>query len=216
MATCLKSDQVVIIGGGGHASVIFQLLCNQNIKVLGVVSPHGVHENLKDLVRFDSDIDFIKLYPPGTIQLVNGVGSVAGSMFGCDVYEQYKKLGYSFLSVISKHAVVDCTAAVGAGAVVMNGAVVQAGAVIGENTVVNTGAVVDHDCDIGPNNQIGPGAVLCGGVITGDRVAVGAGACIAQTISIGDHAIIGAGSVVVRNLPKRYRILPAPHRIEST
>ena len=210
----MKSEQVVLIGGGGHASVIYQLLIELNIEVVAVVSSGKVHPNLAELDCFGTDNDFVKKYPAGSIQLVNGVGSLAGSLVGCDLYERYRNLGYYFRSVVSNCATVDNSVTVKAGAIIMNGSVIQSGSIIGENTVVNTGAIVDHDCVIGSNNHIAPGAIICGGVISGDKVSIATGACVAQGIKLGKLSIVGAGAVVVRDLPENTRIIPAPQRIE--
>ncbi|QFI55003.1 acetyltransferase [Aeromonas simiae] len=192
---------VIVLGAGGHASVLVDILRSQGRSPIALVAPASgvVRAALAD-IPFWHDEESILTYSPDEVVLVNGIGSLPGNLLRAELFARYQALGYRFARVISPCAMVSDYAELAEGVQVMAGAIIQAGTRIGLNTIVNTGAIVDHDCQIGVDNHIAPGSVLSGGVLTGARVHVGTGAAIIQGIVIGDDAVVGAGATVTRSL----------------
>ena len=56
--------------------------------------------------------------------------------------------GRQWITAVHPSAVVDETATLGPGTVVMAGAIIQANARIGRHVIVSTGSSVDHDCAV--------------------------------------------------------------------
>ena len=193
----------VIVGGGGHANAIYSLLLKAGEEVYGIVSQQPVHKNLLHLKRFKSDNELINKFSAESIVLVNGIGLMPFIMKGASVFKKYRKLGYKFQSVISSDAIVDKSAQLNSGCIVMAGAIVQSSAVIGMNCLVNSGAIIEHDCKISSHSHVAPGAIICGGVTIGRESFVGAGATIIESVSIGNNVVVGAGASVIRSLPSR-------------
>jgi sugar O-acyltransferase (sialic acid O-acetyltransferase NeuD family) len=197
---------IVVLGGGGHASVLVELLKGQNREILAVVSPDDISERrVFDGIRhLRNDDDLVTNFSVDKVLLVNGIGPVPNNSFRYVLNDRFLKLGYQFENVISPNAFVSPTASLLAGVQVLHGAIIQAGALVGENTIINTGAIVEHDCQIGINNHIGPSATLCGQVITENNVYVGASATIIQNIRIEELCVIGAGAIITRDLKRKY------------
>lgn len=194
---------LVLIGGGGHASVLVDILLKQGRKILAVVSPDDVSERkvfskIRHLYR-DEDI---REFSSDQVQLVNGIGMLPRSALRTKVNERFLELGYQFETVIASNAIVSPYACIAEGAQILSGSIVNAGAEIGGHSIINTGAIVEHDCRIGRYNHIAPRATLCGQVYTGSDVYVGAGATVIQCLSLADKAIVGAGATIVKNLEK--------------
>lgn len=101
--------------------------------------------------------------------------------------------GYIFPVLIHPKAIVDETAKIGEGTVIMAGAVVQADAVIGRHCILNSACSVDHDAIIGDYVHIGPGAHLCGNVTVGDGALVGVGARAVPGTRIAAWTVLKAG-----------------------
>lgn len=191
----------IIIGGGGHAGVLLELLLEQGLAVIGYTN----------CVEDDAEIFN---YSPDEIFLVNGVGSVNFSSLANrrDIFEKFRARGYKFPSIISKHAVVSNNAKICDGVQVMRSSTVQSRAKIGENSLINTGAIVEHDCEIGAHVHIASGAVVCGSVSIGNGTHVGAGSTIIQGVSIGENSLVAAGSVVIRDVPPNSTVMGVPAR----
>ena len=149
-------------------------------------------------------------YPPESIWLVNGIGSVGPPYERQKVYNQYKEKGYRFESIVHPSAIIARDVALKEGVQVMAGTVLQAGTSIGVNTIINTKVSIDHDCEIGAHVHLAPGVTLSGGVKVGDGSHIGTGANIVQGIQIGRGAFVGAGSLIVHHLPDWANVRAAP------
>ena len=192
---------LIILGSGGHASVLFDALqlCNRNI--LGLVDPFITKEEtiFKKLKVLGDDSE-IEKFNPMNVELVNGVGPSTKSYKKEEIENKYSSLGYTFATVIHPSAIINSQAIIGSGSQIMAGAIIQSRAIIGKSCVINTGAIVEHDCLLKNFIHVGPGAVLCGGVELHDHVYVGANAVIIQNIKVSEKSIIGAGITLTKNL----------------
>ena len=185
-----------MLGAGGHASVLMDILEQNKIKVDRIYAPeiNGERSVFKG-VPFYKDEDEIFQQDSNTIKLVNGVGFLPHSRGRQRISEKFISRGFRFLSIISQSAEISSNAKLGSGVQVLNGAIVQTGAVISDETILNTRAIIEHDCSIGPMNHIAPNATLCGGVNTGANVFVGAGAVVLPNSQIKDCAVLQAFSL---------------------
>lgn len=204
-----SSQKIVMLGAGGHASVLFDILCNNNETVhLIVTSRVQKTRSLFNGISIIDDNSFIKKYSPEEVILVNGIGMLPHSALRENIYTDYTKQGYQFKNIISEQSIVSPFALLDAGVQILPGTIIQAGAHIGENCIINTRAVIEHNCTIGPHNHIAPGAVLCGAVVTGKRTFIGAGSTVIQNIKIGDDVIIGAGTIITNDVTAKYIVHP--------
>lgn len=206
-----------MLGAGGHAAVLAEILLEQNRQLIAVVSPDSIKENspLFGLPQISSDEDFLAAYNPQNVELVNGVGSIPGNSVRSKLFTFFSDKGFDFARVISNKAILSDFLTLEEGVQVMAGSIIQASVVVGKNSVINSGAIVDHDCIIGTNNHIAPGVTLSGGVITGADVHVGTGANVIQSIRIGRDVVIGAGTTVARDVPAGQVLIPARSRVIS-
>ncbi|WP_429168218.1 acetyltransferase [Aeromonas rivipollensis] len=195
---------VIVLGAGGHASVLVDILRSQGRSPMALVAPAmGVVRAALAEIPLWHDEERILAHTPDEVELVNGIGSLPGTSLRADLFARYRALGYHFARVVSTNAVVSDYAVLEEGVQIMAGAIIQAGTRIGPNSIINTGAIVDHDCHLGGDNHVAPGAVLSGGVVTGERVHLGTGAAVIQGISIGAHAVVGAGATLTRPLGEK-------------
>lgn len=190
-------NPVILIGAGGHARVLLDALELNGAKVLGLVDADASLAN-RDVMGYPvlGNDDVLAQYAPGSVELVNAIGSVDSMQRRRSVYENLRRTGHAFASVIHPRATLSRHAQMAAGVQVMAGAVVQPGASLGENTIVNTGATVDHDCRVAAHVHIAPGVTLSGNVQVGEETHVGAGATVIQGVRIGARCLIAAGAVV--------------------
>lgn len=193
--------EIFVLGAGGHASVLVDILKQNKLIISAVFSPKlDLVRDIFSAIPIFQNEDKIFESATDNIVIVNGIGSLPGSTLRIKLYNKFNAKGYSFQQVISKQSIISDFATLGKGVQVMPGAIIQAGAVIGENSIINTGAIIEHDCVIGAHNHIAPGATLSGQVSTGDFVHIGTGANVIQNVTIGDKAIIGAGANVIKDV----------------
>lgn len=192
---------LVIIGGGGHASVLVDILRQQQRKILAVISPDCVNTRVafSGLTHFTHDEDIFR-FKAEDVLLVNGIGMLPKSHLRLQLSQYYQSHGYQFETVVASSALVSPFANLKAGVQILPNAVVQAGATVQPHTIVNTGAIIEHDCSIGEHNHIAPSATLCGQVNTASQVYIGAGATVIQNIHLADNVIVGAGAIVTQDL----------------
>lgn len=208
---------LVMLGAGGHASVLAEILLAENRRLIAVVTPEPIQAKspLAGLEHITSDEQLLGTYTPQEVELVNGLGSLPGNPLRWKLFEFFSAKGYRFCCVISPKANLSSFLELAEGVQIMMGAQVQTNVSIGKNTIINTGAIVEHNCKIGAHNHIAPGATLSGGVITAHKVHIGTGANVIQGIQIGEQAIVGAGTTVVRDLPAQKTVISAVNRIIS-
>ena len=89
------------------------------------------------------------------------------------MFNNLKKIGYKFPSIVSPLAYVSPQAKIGEGTIVMHGAIVNRGAIVGNNTIINTKALVEHDAIVGNNCHIATGSTLNGGALIGNNSFIG-------------------------------------------
>ncbi|MDN3679450.1 acetyltransferase [Vibrio tapetis subsp. quintayensis] len=201
---------IVMIGGGGHASVLIDILLQQGKEILAVVSPEDISQRavFSGITHLKNDDDVLD-FPKDQVRLVNGVGMMPRSGLKRKVNEYFLSLGYQFETVISNSALVSPFSNVEVGAQILSMSIVQAGSTIGSHCIVNTGALIEHDCNVGAYTHIAPKATLCGQVVTEENAYIGAGAVVIQGLSIGQGAVVGSGVNLSKSLAANTTAYPA-------
>lgn len=187
---------IVLLGAGGHARVVLDMLKACGGRLAAVVDPSERPAPIfADSLHIDDDAALSTYFGPEDCLLLNGLGMMpsSGPSRREVLFEHFAGAGYRFLTLIHPAAAVSPTARLDEGAQVMAGAVVQCDVRIGRGVIVNTKASVDHDCDIGNHVHIAPGAVLCGGVSVGAGAIVGAGAVLLPGATVARGEVAPAG-----------------------
>lgn len=194
---------VIVLGGGGHASVVLDALRSAGHEILGYTDPGGGGRALGvPRIGTDDDID-----GSAADALALGVGAVGDSTLRRQLFERFR-VRFSFPAVVHAHVYVAPGVVVDDAAQVMAGAVVQPGVLVGAGAIVNTGARIDHDSELGCFSHVAPSAVLCGGVTVGAGAHIGAGAVILEGRTVGAGALVAAGATVTRDVPEGIRFIP--------
>ena len=197
-------NNIVIIGGGGHAKVVAETLIAAKLNVVGFTDPKGKEAqpllNVSASPHWIGTDDQLNDIDPAEIDLALGVGSTKPSRSRERLFAKLKKMGFRFVSVAHPSAIIASGVSLGEGAQVLAGAVIQTGCKIGDGTIVNTKASIDHESILGRFVHVAPGVTISGGVTLGDRCHIGTGAVIIQNVTIGEGAFVSAGAVVVSDI----------------
>lgn len=200
---------VLILGAGGHAKVVADILRCRGTTVLGFLDddPATWGTARLELPVLGGIATYRERMPGG---LILGIGDIAARV------ALVERLGTDartlWCNAIHPHATVARSVRLGRGVAVVARAVVNPDAILGDHSIVNTGATVDHDCAIGEHAHIGPGAHLGGGVHIGRGAFIGIGASVTPGLTIGDGAVVGAGAVVVADVPPHAMVKGVPAR----
>lgn len=198
--------KVVIIGNGGHAKVIKDVIHAQGEFILAGYLDNNIdnyyeesgcfYDNLLHLERYRNDYYFII--------------AIGNNKVREQIFEQSNIAIKQFAKVIHPTAIISPYSEIGYGTVVMPNAVVNADTVIGEHVIINTSAVVEHDNRIGDYVHISPGAMLAGGVSVGRQTHVAIGAKVIPQINIGQDCVIGAGATVINDIESYQTVVGTP------
>lgn len=203
---------VVLLGAGGHARVVLDVLRLRGYQVVGVCAPElPAGSQWQRLSALGEDV-VLEALDPAEVWLVNGIGPMSGNMVRRRVHEEGSVRGYTWLTLDHPSCVRAEDVSLAEGVQLMAGVVVQPGCRLEAGVVVNTRATIDHDCQLDEHVFVGPGAVLCGAVKAGRGVFIGAGAIVLPGIHLGEGAIIGAGAVVTRSVEAGRTVVGSPAR----
>jgi sugar O-acyltransferase (sialic acid O-acetyltransferase NeuD family) len=209
---------VIVLGAGGHAKVVVDLLLKLGRKVVAAVEPTAPAKDRTLLGVAVRGEDSVLKYSMADIDLALGIGMptddpIAGLAARRSAAARFEARGYNFPPLVHPSAVVAADCDIGAGAQLMAGAVLQPGCTVGSFAIVNTRASVDHDCVLGEGCHIAPGATLGGNVRVGAETLIGIGAAVLQGVSIGAGALVGGGAMVIANVTDGQRRIGVPARI---
>jgi UDP-perosamine 4-acetyltransferase len=207
----MSSEAVVIIGSGGHAKVVIELVhAEGKYQIKGCTGLGETGLVLGDVPILGTDSVLPAMLANGTKKAFVAIGD---NHLRLQLLAQVSEMGFELINAISPHAVVSPSARLGRGIAIMAGATINASTQIGDGAIINTNAGIDHDCRIGSGAHIGPGSVLAGNVEIGSETFLGVGTCVIPGIRIGSRTIVGAGSVDVRDLPDGVKAMGVPARV---
>jgi sugar O-acyltransferase (sialic acid O-acetyltransferase NeuD family) len=203
--------RVLIIGAGGHAQVIADILMTAS-RQSGDQFPCGYTDDDESLwgnvimnVPVIGAIDERHKFDHDGV--IVGIGENATRR---RLFELLSRSREHFATAQHPGAILSPNCIVRHGSVVCAGAIVGPGACVGANVILNTGCSVDHHCVIGDHAHIAPGARLGGHVAIGQGALIGIGAIVLPGCRVGAWTVVGAGSVVTKDLPDGVVAVGAP------
>lgn len=185
---------VVILGAGGHAKVVAEIITKAGNIVVGFLDDNLNIQNseiykdkkvlglINDCVKFKDCFFIIAI---GNNEIRKNIS---------------KKYNLKWYTAIHPCSTIADDVEIGEGTVIMPGVVINSGTKIGNHCIINTSSSLDHDDFIEHYVHVSPGAHLAGAVIVGEKTWIGAGATIINNININKNNIIGAGATVVQNI----------------
>jgi len=209
--------RIAIVGAGGHAAVVADILWRMREAGAFVEPIVFVDEGATGPPRTMCSLDVIG----GGLDALRTIGSDAVIVAIGDnavrrrISEQIR--GAGLLLAIARHpfSMVAPDVDLAPGVVVCAGAIVNPSSRVGCSAIINTSSSVDHHNSIGDYVHIAPGSHLGGGVTVGDGALIGIGATILPSVRIGRGAVIGAGSVVTHDVPDESLSVGVPARLRG-
>ena len=218
-AASRNTPRVVIIGAGGHAREVLDILLayqasDHQIEPLGFIDENpDNHSQTLDGLPILGDFRWLQNADRYEIEVICAVGTPQVCR---KLARQAQALGLRFASAISPRACISPHARVGQGVMIFPNVIVNTGAVIGDHVILNVSATVSHDTVVGNFCNINPGVHLAGNVTIGEGCYIGMGANVIQGVTIGPWSIVGAGTVVVRDVPANVTAAGVPAKVSKT
>ena len=200
----LEKENVVIIGTGGHAKVVADIVRCSNDTIVGFLDGIKPYGEFLGYPVLGSDDDYVKYQ---NYKFIVAIGNP-------NVRERIvnKLENVRWYTAVHPTAIIsDLDTAVDEGTMICANAVVNAGARIGKHCIINTGSCVEHDNFIEDFVHISVGTKLAGHVKIGRSSWIGIGATVNNDVSICSDCTIGAGAVVIKDIisPGTYVGVPA-------
>lgn len=188
------SKDVIIIGAGGHAKVIADIIYKSGDNLIGFLDDNLANKGKeiylgKKVIGTTKDIE---IYNKNYFIIGIGNNSIRKKINNENNLKLY--------SAIHPSAIIAEDVKIGTGSVIMAGVVINPGTVIGKNCIINTCSSLDHDNLLEDYVHISPGAHLAGTVTIKEGTWICTGAIVKNNITIGKNNIIGAGGVVIKDI----------------
>jgi acetyltransferase EpsM len=138
-------NKIAIIGGGGHARVIAEIVLQSTDLLLVGCFDDAVERGMElwDGVRSLGPLNTAGKTSDQIDGFISGIGN---NLLRKKIEESNPKLFW--MSVIHPSAMISPSARIGSGSVILAGAVIATNVSIGNHVIVNANVVVDHDSQI--------------------------------------------------------------------
>jgi UDP-N-acetylbacillosamine N-acetyltransferase len=190
----IPSEQLIILGFGGHARSIADVALATGVKKLIFID-----ENAKEGEHF-LDFPVVRSLDPAIASMYPYMPASGDNRQRQQQVETIVQSGYQLASVIAPTATIGAGATVDSGCFIGHHAHIGPLVRIGQGCIINTSAVVEHDCLIGNYVHISVHSTIAGRSQVGNRCFIGTGATVIDKVTIGAEITVGAGGVVIDSL----------------
>lgn len=197
----MNPKQIIIIGSGGHAKVVIDIL-NQyhDYQIFGVTSNSLELGSTFFGCRVIGSDEILTTLNNNDYLIAMGIGGYRNNDLRIRLFKMIKQLGYRFINVIHPSAIISKSSVLGEGVVVFPGVVINTEVKIGNNSIIATGSTIDHESIIGDNVLISAGVTIGAYTEISDNCLVALGAKVISGVKVGQNSLIAAGAVVVNNI----------------
>ena len=193
-----KKEPLLILGCGGHANSIIDLVESTNkweiIGLVGEKNEVGLQIMNYPIIGTDNDLKELRNLASN---IFLGIGQIKSPKKRMGLVSKLKALGYKTPTLISKNAYVSKNAKVSEGCSIGHFAIVNAGATIGKFCILNSKCLIEHNSIVGEFSHVSTGALINGDVVIGEQSFIGSGSIIREGLSLPSNIIIGAGQRVM-------------------
>lgn len=186
--------EVCLLGAGGHARSLLNLLELAGLAVTGIYDD-SYEAGKKEMISGYE----LKGRPADLSAGVAVVLAVGDNRRRQEAFELFSKAVYR-ANLLHPRACLENRVTIGSANQIFANVYINAKAEIGDNNIINTSAIIEHEAKIGSHNHVSVGAIICGRASVGSGCFIGAGSVVIDKVRISDGVIIGAQSVVVEDI----------------
>jgi sugar O-acyltransferase (sialic acid O-acetyltransferase NeuD family) len=207
------TEPIVIVGGGGHAREVVEVLLDINadetkFEMLGYVADDHWDEALLASAGLNR-LGAVSSVASMDVAFVLAIGDGGGRRRLAAELAQGRARP---ANVVHPTARIGRRVKVGDGLVAFAGVVVTTDVDLGQHVHLNSGSTVSHDCRIGDFVTLSPGCHLAGHVHVGHDTTFGIASCALPHVEIGTGVTVGAGAVVIDSIGDGDTVAGVPAR----
>ena len=187
------NKKVLIIGAGGHAKVIADIVQKSEDIVVGFLDDNAnrIGESFFGSEILGTVSDY-KKYAPDTYFIIALGNNTLRK-------ELSKEICGRWYTAIHPSAIIGKGVDLGEGSFIGAGVIINADATVGKHTIINTCSVIEHDCTVEDYAHLAPHTTMCGGSSVGELSLIGAGAVLTNGSRVGIGTILEAGTIFKSN-----------------
>lgn len=204
----MTDKKVLIMGGGGNASVIaFAMIdakdrFNSNLKFCGYINDR---DNVKEIEGYPV-IGGLKDIPKLIEQdyfFINAIGKIGVQKERIELIDSLKIPEERFVTFVHPSSYVAPNVKLGAGCVILPNVSISPGTRLGKGCRVMINAIIGHNNSIGDYCFFAASSCTGGYLNIGDGVFVSLNATIREFLTIGNYSTIGMGAVLTKNIGEK-------------
>lgn len=212
-----KKEDIIILGRGGHAKVIIDMIEEgDSYNIVGVtdVNLEGEKEFFGYPILGNDDVlpDFFK---QGVKNVAVGIGGFTDNRLRKKLFDLAKSIGFSLPPIIHSSAIISKRSKIGEGTIIKRGVIVDTDVTIGTNNILELGAIVGHESKVGNHVLLSANVMISAYNIIEDDVFFAVASTIVSGARVCEGTLIGAGAVVVNDITQKglYLGVPAKMRV---
>ncbi len=205
---------IIIYGSGGLAKEIVELIEDIN-EVEPVWNIKGYIDDIKG--ENGEVINSYKIL--GTKEILKDLDSSTYIVLALSnpsakekIYQDIKKFGLKFATLIHPTAKIAKNAIIGHGSIISIGCIVSVNVVIGKHVFLNMRTVVGHDTVIKDYSSCLVSSIIAGNVVINEGALLGSNCVIMEKKTIGKNAKISMGAVVDFNVRDNAVVMSRPSK----
>lgn len=186
-----------ILGNGGHARSVSNLLLDLGIDIEGYISIFPNTPQISDIALIELN-DLRKIKQP--IECVIAIGN---NFYRQKMFERLTAItdiNFKFPILTHPKSYIAKNSILGEGTVVFPGAQLGSNTKTGKFTLLNSCSSLDHDSGMENFSSLAPGAVTGGEVLIGERSAILINAAISNKVKVGHDSVLGGGSTLLNSV----------------
>ena len=208
----MSKEKIVLLGTGGHASCILDILqemdCYEIIGATTLNMKKG--ESFYGIPVLGDDSVLPELQRSGIRSVAIGIGGFINNDHRKAVFEKTKNMGFTIVSAIDPRAIISRTARIGEGSAIFPGVVVHTGVALGVNCIIYPGSSVSHQTVVGDHVLISCGVTVGANAAVGDMSLLALGSSVVSGVVVGKNCVVAAGGVVIGNIPDGLKVFGVP------
>lgn len=208
----MKKEKIILIGTGGHAGVVLDILNEiDQYEIIGVTTK-GLNKGdyFKDILVLGDDSVLAEFKKKGIDKVALGIGGFKDNYLRKSIFLYLKELGFEVISVVHPKSIISRTVEIGEGACIFPGVIINSNVRIGNNVIIATGSSIDHETIIEDHVLISAGVTIGACSLIKQEALIALGAKIVSGISIGAETLIAAGAVVVQDIANNEKVYGIP------
>jgi acetyltransferase EpsM len=198
--------KIILIGNGGHAKVIRDLVKkSESYQLVGYLDDAIVRKSYINEIVYDSLTNISNYYR--THHFIIAIGDNNKRQ---QIVHRFANIKLNYATLLHPTATIGSNVKIDQGSVIMPNTTINADTTIGKHCIINTMSCIEHDNKICDYVHIAPNATLTGNVVINQGAFIGASTTIIPNINIGKNVIVGAGSTVIKDIADNQTVYGSP------